>query len=72
MKTKYKYIEFNKSIIEDKWLCKNRNEIVLGWAEYNIKWKEWEFCPNDNMAFTIECLHDIADFIEQLNKDLNK
>lgn len=74
MKTKYKYIEFtNTGPAALPWVCRNwRNGTELGYVRYYPKWKEWEFLPDDGMAFTVECCRDIADFLDQLNKEKPK
>jgi len=73
MKTKYKYIEFFK---QESWMqpgyiwrCNNHKMAFLGEVTYCVEWKEWEFCPTPNKGFTIVCLRDIADFLDQLNKE---
>jgi hypothetical protein len=68
MKTKYKYIEF----IQDgkNWRCDNHKyQQVLGWVSYYARWKEWEFMPEPDTGYTIVCLRDITDFLDQLNKE---
>lgn len=67
MKTEYKYIKFENC--GSMWICRNRKkDYPLGMVTYIGKWKEWEFCPDSDMGFTIECLNDIAHFIGQLNE----
>ena len=73
MKTKYKYIYFEEHkepiLKRAVWTCYNkRGKYPLGFCEFHDTWKEWEFCPEPNMGFTIECLNDIAHFIGQLNE----
>lgn len=71
MKTKYKFIEFShlETKEEDIWICtNNKSKDKLGYCEYYKRWKEWQFFLEDMTAFTVECLRDIADFLDQLNK----
>ena len=72
MKTKYKYIYFERAPVGiSGWACWNKRGLLLGAVRYIGKWKEWEFQPKPDMGFTIECLNDIAHFISQLNKEPN-
>jgi len=72
MKTTYKYIDFYEWTGMDGeiyWRCQNRRgRYLLATVAYNAKWKEWEFLPQPNMSFTIECINDIGNFLGQLNK----
>ena len=72
MKMTYKYIEFFKWTGMDGeiyWRCQNRRgKYLLASVAYVPKWKEWEFLPQPNMSFTIECINDIGHFIKQLNE----
>jgi hypothetical protein len=66
MKTRYKYIEMKFD--GHKWHVGNhKTNDYLGTIEYVAKWKEWEFVPNENTAYTLICLVDLADFMRQLN-----
>lgn len=72
MKTEYKYIRFEKTprTSFDWWYCRNKKEgYLLGAITYC---EEWKFNPEEGRAFTIGCLRDIADFIDQLNKEANQ
>ena len=73
MKTKYKYIYFikgEKALLDEViWHCWNKKKTLLGSVVYCEQWHEWEFQPKPMMGFTIECLRDIADFLDQLNKE---
>ena len=71
MKTKYKYIEFEKleELNGTIWRCRNRYETILGYMVYVHKWSEWEFQPEPDTGYTIACCRDIADFLDQLNKE---
>lgn len=65
MKTRYKHINFQTRL--DVWhCCANRTGDVLGFLEWNSRWKQFEFVPKENTGFTQDCLADIADFIRQL------
>ena len=68
MKTKYKYIHFEK--IDDWWLCRNnRSNDELGRLDYYKRWKEWVFESERGCVFNNSCLRDIADFLDQLNAE---
>jgi lipopolysaccharide biosynthesis glycosyltransferase len=72
MKTKYKYIYFEKVTgqnIGTEWICYNKLDEILGYAAYCKPWKQCVFESYDeNRVFSASCLRDIADFLEQLNK----
>jgi hypothetical protein len=69
MKTKYKYINFSQTL--HKWRCyTNRGNDELGFLEWNQRWKQYEFVPAAiPVAFTQDCLMDIADFIRQIETE---
>jgi hypothetical protein len=69
LKTEYKYIRFERPFPTADWECWNGKDTMLGVCVLNQRWKEYEFCPEESMGFTNECLRDIADFLEQLNKE---
>lgn len=73
MKTKYKHLFFVQN--GEKWDCRNGKEkywLLLGVVHYNLRWKCFEFWPEERMAFTDDCLTDIADFLKQLNEEKSK
>jgi hypothetical protein len=72
LKTEYKFIRFEKSSIDLNWECWNKKGVMLGVCIWWPQWKEFEFLPESYMAFTVECLRDIADFVEQLNQEQKK
>lgn len=70
MKTKYKYIHFDKDekplIHEVSYVCRNnRTKGHLGVVTIG-DFGKWEFQPKPMTGYTIQCLRDIADFIGQL------
>ena len=70
MKTKYKYIHFEQTIMVGFWNCINNNlGIVLGVVSYYKPWRQHIFNAEcENIVFSQDCLADIIDFIKQLNK----
>ncbi len=68
MTEKYRHIHFKGW--GDKWLClSNQNpETKLGFVEYFAPWRLWQFCPEPNTGYTVDCLRDMAHFISQLPK----
>ena len=73
MKTKYKYIHFEQTILNDVWNCiNNRHHVPLGVVSYYKPWKQFVFNAEDSAdIFSIDCLEDIIDFMKQLGKDAN-
>jgi hypothetical protein len=72
MKTIYKHIEFKQSV-DNVWHCGNpKADVYLGFFEYVKEWKCYQFVPQPNTAYTVECLEDIAHFISQLDGMKNK
>lgn len=72
MKTKYKYIHFEK-VVGCGWYCyNNKNENVLGRIEYYRRWKQYiiEFEPG--CVFNDTCLTDVIQFLRQLQTEHNK
>lgn len=67
MKTRYKYIHFDKNG-DDTWTClTNRGDTELGNIMKNLQWKCYEFVPEYGMAFTEDCCSDISHFLRQLD-----
>ena len=67
LKTEYKYIVFKKEL--GSWACKNKKHgDHLGTVVYSPMWKQFVFQPRSGTEFSTDCLRDIADFLEQLNK----
>lgn len=71
MKTKYRYINFEQDTMDpQEWVLRNsRSKDILGFVSYYKPWKQYviEF-PHSDDVFNNQCLKDIADFLEQLNK----
>ena len=62
----YKHIRFEE--IQGFTVCRsNHGGAVLGRVEWHARWKEHEFIPEPDTAYTIECLRDIADFLGKMN-----
>lgn len=68
MKTRYKFINFKQSIVDEKaWRCfNNKTNYQLGYIGYNVAWKQYCFYPDGNSVFSSSCLLDIVYFIKQL------
>jgi len=68
MKTRYKYIHFD-DVQDCGWYCyNNRNDDSLGCVTFYPIWKQWVIDFRPDMVFNNQCLRDIADFLDQLNK----
>lgn len=66
MKTKYKYLEFDKD--GNIWIVYNHvTDEQLGIVEYCKKWKQWESILDDGVGFTQRCHEDMGHFLAQLN-----
>ncbi len=72
MKIKYKFIYFAKCNSSSKgwlWACMtNKNKGILGVITYYKWWKQHVIEFREGCVFNNQCLKDIADFLEQLNK----
>jgi hypothetical protein len=67
-KRKYKYVNF--SIHGGSWCCfTNRGNTQLGFLEWNPKWKQFEYVPEERTAYTQDCLTDISHFMRQLEDE---
>lgn len=48
----------------DGWLvCTKRVDSLLGMVEWRAKWRQFEFVPATNTAFTHDCLTAMAEFL---------
>jgi hypothetical protein len=51
------------------WLCQNeKHGYILGHVEWYDPWKKYCYCPGEGQVYSIECLRDIAEFIESIPK----
>lgn len=68
MKTKYKYIHFEKGGIG--YICFNtKSKDDLGLIEWYAPWRRWVFWPdNSDVILSSDCLDDISHFMNQLPK----
>ena len=65
MKTKYKYIYFEK--VDGQWCCfNNKSGCALGWIQYYRKWKLYVIEFEPGCVFNNTCLTDISHFLRQL------
>lgn len=72
MKTRYKYIRFEKidsppSTKDWKVMSKN-GAMLLGDIVFYETWSEFCFAPANMTVFSVDCLQDIIHFIGQLEK----
>lgn len=70
MKTRYKYIHFEKTGLGlgILWECyNNRNRDMLGVIPEEKTWNQYVFEPQADCVFNNQCLRDIADFLDQIN-----
>ena len=66
MTANYKHIRFEE--IQGFTVCRsNHGGAVLGRVEWMARWKEYEFIPEADTAYTVECLRDLADFVGKMN-----
>ena len=66
MKTKYKFVHFEKGAWG--WILKNtKHGDILGRIFFYEKWNQYILDANSNCAFSADCLTDIAHFLVQLN-----
>ena len=66
MTAKYKHIRFEE--ISGFTVCRsNHGGAVLGRVEWHGRWREYEFIPEPNTGYTVECLRDLADFVGKMN-----
>lgn len=62
----YRHIRFEE--IRGLTVCRsNHYGSVLGRIEWMARWKEYEFIPYTDTAYTVECLRDLADFVGKMN-----
>lgn len=67
MKTRYKFIHFEKSEELDGYFCKNnKSRDVLGFVNYYTSWHTYVFEGIDGCVFNISCLQDICHFMGQI------
>ena len=73
MKTEYKYIHFVKVKGNPKtsiWICRNnKSNTDLGEVKWYGQWRQYCYFPDGMSVYNIDCLKDIIDFVNQLNKE---
>jgi hypothetical protein len=68
MTATYQHIRFEE--IEVFTVCRsNHGGAVLGRVEWNARWREHEFIPEPNTAYTRECLRDLTEFVGVMNAE---
>ena len=69
MKTIYRYIKFEYEPALEQWVCYNKeSEGILAKISFYSVWKQFIAEFNSCCVFNNQCLRDIADFLDQLNK----
>lgn len=68
---KYKYITIKQSGDLPLYRVYNNSQVMISIAriEYDLKWREWVFIPFVAAKFSFDCIVDIGDFLDILNKD---
>ena len=62
----YKHIRFEE--IDGFIVCRyNHGGVVLGRVEWFAKWREHEFIPEADTAYTVEYLRELADFVGKMD-----
>lgn len=70
MKVRHKYIHFEESCSAGFWSClSNKDNFELGRISWYPAWRQYEIHFDPNAVFNNSCMRDIADFLEQLNKE---
>ena len=76
MKTQYNYFHFDLASVPvvkkdtQTWFCiSNKYEYFLGVIKWFPKWRQYCFFPEEETVFSIGCMNDIVDFINQLNEE---
>lgn len=73
MNTEYKYFYFElmTALGSDKkqsWFCISKGgRFPLGVVKWFSDWKQFCFFPEEETVFSVGCLNDVIDFINQLN-----
>jgi hypothetical protein len=68
VKATYKHIRFEE--IQGFTVCRsNHGGAVIGRVEWWDRWKEYEFIPEADTAYTVECLLDLANFVGKMNAE---
>lgn len=69
LRTHYRFVEFID--MGKRWNCVNRtHRKVLGSCTPYAAWRQWVFSQSGpDCIFSADCLRDIADFLEQLNRE---
>ncbi len=71
MKTKYKHIYFTQTISGPRrWRCRNnKSDVLMASISYYPSWKKYVAAFDGACVFDNSCLRDIADFLDQLQKE---
>lgn len=77
LRSDYKYLwfaQFNDMFGEVYFKCFGRHPkgLQLGKVVWNDQWNCWDFLPEENKAFTQDCLADISDFMRQAEKQVKE
>jgi len=68
MKTKYKFIHF-KADGDCHYMMTNKGDKFLGTIQWYEPWKEFCLIAYVGTIWSVQCLTDIIDFIEELEKE---
>ena len=65
-----KYLEFQKDdIVKTIWILNKRTKERLGVLNYFPKWKCYVFSGKSSALFDSECLQEVIDKLDELNKE---
>lgn len=65
----YRHIHF-MDLGNRRWSCHHtKSGAVIGEVEYYPHWRQLCFAPAEGTIFSVDCLADIQDFIEQQKKE---
>jgi penicillin-binding protein-related factor A (putative recombinase) len=71
-----KYIDFE--LVEQKpktsvYVIRNiHSQMIIGYIKWYAQWRQYCFFPLENAVYSVGCLKDIIDFVEQLMKERTK
>lgn len=70
LRTEYQYIRMVKIADKPKttvWEVRNKTgEYPIGIIKWQPGWRQYCFFPNDAIVFSVGCLKDVCDFINEL------
>jgi len=73
VETQYKFIHFLKKEEKPKtsvwYCCNNKSDNILGEVKWYSRWRQYCYFSTVPAIYSIGCLEDINNFIQQLNKE---